>query len=424
MRVEALAAFRERDFRLLWSGLGVSNVGTWMQTFGIGWLMVQLAVSSHYPELSPFYLGLVGATRAAPALLLGFVAGAVADHFDRRRLLVAVNSGAGLIAALLAGLVLAGRASVGAVMAINLAAAAATAFDPAARQAMVPRLVPASVLPSAIGLNLMTMNLATFAGPLLGGLLIGRLGVGGLLVLNAASYLFVTGALLLMRPQPRLGGPARGGMLRSALEGFAYVYRDPVIRPLFILMVFVALGGRSFQQLLPAVAHDSLRGDAVVLSWLLACTGAGAVIGSLATASLGRLRRRGIAVSASAAAFGLSLFVFALQRSLLPALVTVTIASTAIALHTGLHVTIYQSRAPDHLRGRVVAASAMLPSTLIPLGALLLGSLGTLFGIGPALAAGGLLLLAAGGLALAGARSLRQLDSEPAAALEPALSVP
>src|SRR5215469_13913477 len=89
-RISPLAALRYRDFRLLWIGLLVSNVGTWMQTFSLGWYVVQLAVREGTPERGPLYLGLVGAARAVPALLAGIIAGTVSDRVDRRRQLMLV----------------------------------------------------------------------------------------------------------------------------------------------------------------------------------------------------------------------------------------------------------------------------------------------------------------------------------------------
>src|SRR5437879_1078554 len=93
-RTSALAALEYRDFRLFWIGLVVSNVGTWMQQFGLGWLVVQLAIRDGVPHLAPFYLGLVGLSRAVPGLAFGLFGGAVADRADRRRLLLVTQTSA------------------------------------------------------------------------------------------------------------------------------------------------------------------------------------------------------------------------------------------------------------------------------------------------------------------------------------------
>src|SRR5213593_5065103 len=111
-RTSAWSALEHRDFRLFWIGLVVSNIGTWMQQFGLGWLVVQLAIKDGVPQLAPLYLGLVGLSRAIPGLTFGLVAGVVADRTDRRRLLMVTQSGAGITAAILAVLTITERINI------------------------------------------------------------------------------------------------------------------------------------------------------------------------------------------------------------------------------------------------------------------------------------------------------------------------
>src|SRR5207245_11209882 len=108
-RTTAIAALAYRDFRLFWIGLVVSNIGTWMQQFGLGWLVVQLAIRDGAPQLAPLYLGLVGLARAVPGLAFGLFGGVVADRADRRRLLTVTQTSAGILAALLGVLTIAGQ---------------------------------------------------------------------------------------------------------------------------------------------------------------------------------------------------------------------------------------------------------------------------------------------------------------------------
>src|SRR5437867_3951059 len=100
-RTSAWSALEHRDFRLFWIGLVVSNIGTWMQQFGLGWLVVQLAIKDGSPQLAPFYLGLVGLARAVPGLAFGLFGGVVADRADRRRLLIMTQTSAAIIAGIL-----------------------------------------------------------------------------------------------------------------------------------------------------------------------------------------------------------------------------------------------------------------------------------------------------------------------------------
>src|SRR5438552_5497171 len=291
-RTSALAALEYRDFRLFWIGLVVSNIGTWMQQFGLGWLVVQLAIKDGVPHLAPFYLGLVGLSRAVPGLAFGLFGGAVADRADRRRLLLVTQTSAAIVAAILAALTISEHINIVEIVLLSAMNSIIFSFDAPSRQAMVPRLVSDRELMSAIGLNSAAFNGATLVGPLLGGVLIIPFGVGGLMLLNAVSYLAIVGALLLMRPQPVIEYGPRLSLLESIREGLSFIRHDPVLRWVVTLSVATALLTRPYIQLLPAEAQ-ALGVGAIELSWLLAASGSGALAGALLTASLGTWKRRG-----------------------------------------------------------------------------------------------------------------------------------
>src|SRR5256886_9202707 len=159
-RTSALAALLYRDFRLFWIGLLVSNIGTWMQQFGLGWLVVQLAIRDATPQLAPLYLGFVGLARAVPGLAFGLFGGVVADRADRRRLLIVTQTSAAIVAAVLAFLTITDRINIVEIVLLSAMNSIIFSFDAPTRQAMVPRLVPESQLMSAIG-----PNSAAFHGP-------------------------------------------------------------------------------------------------------------------------------------------------------------------------------------------------------------------------------------------------------------------
>ena len=157
-RTSALAALLYRDFRLFWIGLLVSNIGTWMQQFGLGWLVVQLAIRDATPQLAPLYLGLVGLARAIPGLAFGLFGGVVADRADRRRLLIVTQSSAAILATVLGVLTISGSITIVEVVLISALNSIIFSFDAPTRQAMVPRLVSDQHLMSAIGLNSAAFN--------------------------------------------------------------------------------------------------------------------------------------------------------------------------------------------------------------------------------------------------------------------------
>ncbi len=394
-RTSAIAALRYRDFRLFWFGLLVSNIGTWMQMFGQGYLVVLLAVRDGVPQLAPLYLGLVGLARAIPGLALGLFGGALADRTDRRRLLLVTQSAAAVTAAILATLAITDRVNIVEILLLGALNSTIFAFDAPTRQSMVPRLVPERDLMSAIGLNSAAFNGPQIIGPVIGGLIFapfaGRptFGAGLLFYINAISYLAVVVALLRMRPIPIIGKSSEISMLDSIREGLAYIREDVVVRWIIILAATTALFARPYLQLLPAVAHDLLQVGAVELSWMLAASGVGSLAGALVTAAFGGLRKRGAVLIGSSIAFGVFLVAFTTQHTLLPSLPLLVLLGFSTMVFLGMANGLLQTRSPDHLRGRVMSVYTMVFMGLMPLGSMVMGSIGSVAGIGGGLLAGG-----------------------------------
>ena len=406
-RTSMLAALEYRDFRLFWFGLVVSNIGSWMQIYGLGWLVVQLAIRDGAPQLAPFYLGLVGLSRAIPGIIFGLFGGAVADRADRRRLLMVTQTSAAIVAAILAALTIADRINIVEIVLISALNSFIFSFDAPTRQAMVPRLVSEGQLMSAIGLNSAAFNGATLIGPLIGGVLIVPFGVGGLMLVNAISYFAVVIALVLMKPQPPIAGAtARSSMLDSIREGVGYIRREPVLRWVVVLATATALFTRPYIQLLPAEAQV-LGVGAVELSFLLAASGVGALIGALATAALGGWQRRGALLVGASFLHGMLLTVFGGQHTLVGAMIFVGLTSFFVMIFLGMANTLLQTRTPDHLRGRAMSVHTMVFIGFMPLGQMLLGSLGAVLGINNAFVIGGCIVMAVAAYAAIRAPALR-----------------
>ena len=216
--VGRLAAFRYRDFRLFWLSLFVSNVGTWMQMTATNWLLYQLTDSA-------FQLGLNGLFRAAPAIFLGLVSGTFADRYDRKRLLLWTQLALTLLTLGLAILDDSGSITAWQIYAFTFISAAIGSFDGPARQALFPSLVPRSALPSAVALNSVLWKGAALIGPSLGGIAISLLGTSGAFYANAASFLAVVIALMMMRSYTP---PAekRHDFFVEMKDGFNYMFQS------------------------------------------------------------------------------------------------------------------------------------------------------------------------------------------------------
>jgi predicted MFS family arabinose efflux permease len=195
-------------------------------------------------------------------------------------------------------------------------------------------------------------------------------------------------------------------MLASIREGLAYIRRDPVLRWVVVLSIATALFTRPYIQLLPAEAQF-LGVGALELSWLLAASGLGALGGALVTASLGGWKRRGAILVGSALGHGLLLAFFAEQHSVVGAMVFIGLTSFAVMMFLGMANTLMQTRTPDHLRGRAMSVHTMVFMGFMPLGQMLLGSLGTVAGINTAFLVGGIVVVLVSIFALVRGSALR-----------------
>jgi MFS family permease len=387
-------ALRVRDYRLLWTGSLISNIGTWMQMIGQGWLVLSLTNS-------PFWLGMVSFASAIPSLLISLPAGVLADRVDRRRLLLVTQSTAGALALLLAVLTSTGVVQVWQIMLIAFCSSLTFAVDNPARQAMVPDMVGRDRLMNAVGLNSAAWNGASVLGPSIAGVAIGIVGVAGCFYLNAASFLGTILAVWLMRTRSVGTGTGHSGLLDSLAELRRYVRRDHLTLALLAMVAIPTLFGRPYQQLMPVFAREILGGGPRLYGILMSANGIGALIGALCTASFGRLGHKGRILIASTVIFGLNLVVFALAQPLALILPALVLAGSCATLYMGSVNTLLQTSVPAELRGRILSVYSLIMGGLMPLGGMLFGSAASLTGSAPLVVATGGTLVALGVIAVA-----------------------
>ncbi|HEY7980729.1 MAG TPA: MFS transporter [Candidatus Eremiobacteraceae bacterium] len=391
-------AFSYRDFRLLWSGLLVSNVGSWMQMLAQGWLVVQLSSSA---AEGSFYLGMVGLVRSAPVLAFSGFAGALADRLDRRRILTVTQILMGTSALVLGILVELHTVKIWHVMVMAAVSAGANAFDAPTRQAMLPQLVGPRDLMSAIGLNSAAFNGPALVGPALGGLLVAAVGIAPCFFINAASFGAVLVALAMMRPQPPASVFGKKSLLGDAVDGFTYVGREPRLLAIFALLSLVGFVARPYLQLLPAFIKAVLGGGPQELGIVMGAAGGGALAGSLITALIGISRGRGAFMIASAAVAGAALVWFSTSTSVWPACAALVLLGGSIMLFMGMSNTLIQTYTPAEMRGRVISIYTMTVLGFMPLGSGLLGWVASITSLPITFAVcGALVVIAAAALAL------------------------
>jgi MFS family permease len=380
-----LAAFRYRDFRLFWLSLLTSNTGTWMQMTAVNWLLYKLTKS-------PFQLGINGLFRSVPAIALGLFSGALADRYDRKKLLLTTQTLLGLLALALGVLDHSDNIRPWHIYAITFLSAAVGSCDGPARQALYPSLIPRDVLPNAVALNSILWKGAALIGPMLGGIAISLLGTSGAFYANAASFLAVIVALLLMRPHavpPRQSRQIIGEMK----AGLAFVYSQNVVLGVIIMEATTSIFGLD-NAMLTIFASDILRVGADGFGLMQSARGLGAVIGSVLFITVGQRPYQGKILLASALLYGAGFALFGLAPSFMLALLLLTFVGAVDTVWASARSTILQWLTPDRMRGRVMGIFQLSNQGLNPLGQVESGLVVPLMGARAATVLGGLIVSA------------------------------
>ncbi len=345
----ALAALQYRDFRLLWSGQLVSQIGTQMQAAALNWHIYKLTGS-------PVMLGLTGLVRVVPIIVFSLAGGVFADARDRRRVLLITQSLMLFFAALLALATNTDLISIWIIYAIAACTAATVAFDSPARQALAPNLVPTHALTNAMSLNNVMMQVASIAGPGLAGIVIAILGFAGVYWLNAASFLAVLVALVFLRTPTQKNLGAAKVTSGALVEGLRFVFSTKIIMAT-MLLDFLATFFSSATALLPIYADQVLHIDAVGYGVLVAAESVGAVVAGLAMARAGNVRRQGAILLTSVGAYGVATALYGASTLFALSFFFLALIGASDTVSTILRNTIRQLATPDHIRGRMTSVN-------------------------------------------------------------------
>lgn len=338
-------------------------------------------------------LGLVTFLTAAPVLFLGLYGGSVADRYARRPL-VALSVGAALVqASALAALTLGGWVRPWHLLALSTVMGLTYSFEVPARQSLLADLAGRDV-PNAVALNSTVVTLMRIAGPSLAGVIIGAFGEGFVFLLNAVSFLAVLAALARIRvesPPPRQVGSTRA----EVLEALRYTAGQPLMLALLLVLLTTSLFGVSYGALMPVVASRLLGGGPELLGRLLACAGAGSLVGAVTVLLWGQGSRAARLVGAGASCMGLGVLGLALSRAApLSAAALALLGFGQMVQSTGT-LSLLQGLAPQALRGRLVGVFTTIFVGLPPLGALAAGLLAAEWSVPGTLGTFGALVLAA-----------------------------
>lgn len=382
--LRAFVALRHRNFRLFWFGQMISLIGTWMQTIGQAWLVLELTNSA-------WQLGLVGALQFLPVMFLSIFGGVFADRWPKRRVLLFTQSAAMVQALILWLLIATGTIQLWHLYILALLLGLTNSLDMPTRQAFVVEMVGREDLPNAVALNSSLFNLARIVGPGIGGIIIAISGVTALFLLNGLSFIAVIVGLALINihelraqavKQTKPGEQQK--TWQSLREGITYIRHTPSILLVILVVGLISLFGINFNVVLPLFATDVLHSGAVGFGFLSSAFGLGSLIAALWLAwGNKRPSIRGILIGT--VIFCVLLMIFALSPIYTFSLVLIAAVGAAMITFSTLSNTTLQTVAPDHLRGRVMSVYMLFFAGSIPLGNLLVGWLSDLYGASIAL---------------------------------------
>ena len=394
----AWSALRHRGFALFFASRVAATFATQIVSVAVGWQVYDLT-------RDPFDLGLVGLVQFLPALLLVLVTGAVSDRFNRRLIVALCQLAEGACAGILLAVTAAGAASAPAVFAVLAVFGTARAFMNPASQSLIPNLVPAEALASAIALSSSAWQTAVILGPVAGGLLYG---VGPEAAYLVALALFLAAAVIVVLvPRPPQKTVPERATWATVIAGFHYVWHEKIVLGAISLDLFAVLLGGAVA-LLPAYARDILEVGPWGLGLLRSAAGIGAIVTGFYLAARPIRDHAGLIMFACVALFGLFTIVFGVSTLVWLSVLALALAGAADMVSVYIRETLIQLWTPDAVRGRVNAVNMVFVGASNELGEFRAGTVAALIGVVPAVVLGGIGTIAVAGLWMAWFPDLRR----------------
>ncbi|MBV9304359.1 MAG: MFS transporter [Acidobacteriaceae bacterium] len=367
-------SLQHRDFRLLWGGLIVSAIGTWMQIVAQSLLVLRLSHNSG------FALGLVSLAQALSFFLFALLGGGFADRIDRRRLVLGTQTLLMCLALAMGILTIAGIIQVWMIVVIAFLSGATLSFDQPARAALISSLVPKEDLLNAISLQSAVFNGAATIGPALAGITIDAIGLPANFFLNAVSFLAVLFSLFPIHPPRSVPATGWRRLLAQIREALSSVKRDAVLPGLLLSYGILLFSGPSLPLLLPVLAVRNLHITASTLGLLFSAAGIGAVLGALLLASISDGVNKSDLLFGAFALWVSSLAVVGFSRNLAITFVALVFFGLSQSVIGAITSTVLQTRVAHEMRGRVMSLNTLLVMGVRPLGDFPAGALISLLG--------------------------------------------
>ncbi len=401
---------RSRDFRLLWGGELLSQIGS---QFTLVALFVQVYDLTHHSSLA---VGLIGLAQLVPMLFVSLGFGPQIDRRDRRRLLLFAQGGLMAASALLLYGAHLGHPPLALVYGAAALSAAFLSISMPTRAAMTPRLVTAELLPQAAALNQIMWNGAAVIGPALGGIVVSRFGLTWAYGVDVVSYVAALGAAFMVhaqRPIPADVDEDDVG-LAAVFNGLRYVRGKRVLQSTFTIDIVAMVFGMP-RVLFPVLSDKQFHRGTEAVGWLFAAAAFGAFVGAASSGWIRRVRRPGLAILVAVTVWGAAITAFGLVgANLWLGLALLVIAGGADVISAVFRNTVQQLTVPDGLRGRISSINIFVVAGGPRLGDLEGGAVASAFTPTVSVVSGGLLCLAGVGvIAMAVPRFARWRAGDP-----------
>lgn len=372
-----LPALYHRNFRLFWFGQCISLIGTWMQSIGQAWLVLQLTHSA-------LKLSIVTAMQFLPVMIFSLYAGTLVDRFSKRKTLIFTQTCLGVLATVLATITYLHIVKYWHVLILALILGSVNTIDTPTRQSFVIELVGKEDLPNAIALNSSVFNLGRIVGPAIAGLLIGLIGIAPCFYLNAASFIAVIVNLWMIRVPAKVFRKQEHTSPKyiwlDIREGLRYINEKAIIKQPLILLAFISTFVMNFNILIPVFAQQELNQNATGYGLLMTSMGIGSFLGSLALVVKSRRVPAQRYLVGGAFVMSAFLVILAFEKNIHLSSVTLLIIGFSTIIHTNLVNTTIQLHSSDEMRGRVMSVFSLVFGGVTPIGALYAGQTTELIG--------------------------------------------
>ncbi|MGI5268906.1 MFS transporter [Nonomuraea sp. CA-218870] len=388
-------------YRRIWIGQAVSHVGLGVTVVAVSQQVYELTGSS-------FWVGMLGLANLIPLVVFGLWGGAVADAVDRRKLLVAGSLVAWLGIVLILAQAVAGVPNVYTLLAAVGLSAAGFAISSSTRGAIIPRLLPPELVPSANALNSLVYSIGAVGGPMVGGVVLQEGGFAAAYAVDAVLFTAGLYAAFRLPALPPLGEVSRPGW-RSVGEGLRFIVTSPILLMSFAVDI-IAMVFALPRALFPELADQRFGGSLLALAWLNSAMAIGAVLGGLFSGWVTRVKRQGLALVLVIALWGLAVAAAGMADQLWLVVAFMAVGGAADVVSSVWRQSILQLYAPDEMRGRLQGVFMVVVAGGPRLGDVRAGATATAFGLSTAWIGGGLacaLAVLVAGLSVASFRNYR-----------------